>query len=120
MGAGCEWIKSRRQARAGRKSAVLDDVPKVPVPVAPRVIAQIVVAITDGGQVLVRGSIDDVVLAYGMLDAAKDAIRDHHQKAQGSPLLLPASARVGRKPSPPAPATPPAQDKPADGAGDGL
>jgi hypothetical protein len=95
---------------------VPDEGPKVPGPAAPRIMAQIVVAITDGGQVVVRGAIDDVVLAYGLLEAGKDAIREHHAAAHRSPLLLPPAARMGRRAGPPAQddSAPGEQDKPAD------
>ena len=35
------------------------------------------VTLTDNGRVTVSGPINNKILAYGMLEAAKDAIRDH-------------------------------------------
>jgi len=50
---------------------------------------QLTIVIDDVGQCSVNGPIDNKVIAYGMLEVAKEAIAQHHaQKAQ---LIQPAT-----------------------------
>ncbi len=77
--------------------------PSVPPVPAPRVVAQLSIALMESGNVAVRGSIDDLILAYGMLEMAKDAIRANAANAQqqtASPLLLPPALRMRQRPQP--------------------
>lgn len=46
------------------------------VPATGNVVAQIVIAMTDTGQVTVNTSVQDKVVAYGMLAAAQECIHD--------------------------------------------
>ncbi len=41
---------------------------------------KLIIEIQDDGSVRVDGCVNDKILAYGMLDAARDAIRDHIAK----------------------------------------
>lgn len=50
--------------------------------------AQMLLVINADGSFGVQGPLDDKILCYGMLEAAKDAIRDHHAKKAQSPLLI--------------------------------
>ena len=52
--------------------------------------AQIVITLDAQGRCNVQGNIDNKLIAYGMLDLAKEAISEHH-KRQG-PGIVPASA----------------------------
>jgi hypothetical protein len=74
--------------------------PSVPPVPAPRVVAQLSIALMESGNVAVRGSIDDLILAYGMLEMAKDAIRANAQQQAASPLLLPPALRMRQRPQP--------------------
>lgn len=67
-------------------------------PSGPRPMAQLVVQLMPDGDIRVQGPIEDMVLCYGLLEMGKDAIRAAAQQRQ-SPLLLPPSALVGRRPA---------------------
>lgn len=46
-------------------------------------IAQLIITLDDTGTVSVNGPIDQVLMCYGLLDMAKDSIRNHvEQKAK--------------------------------------
>jgi hypothetical protein len=64
------------------------------------VLAAIRISVLESGELVVQGNIDDVVFAYGMLEGAKDAIRQQASRPK-SPLLLPPAARL--RPIPPTP-----------------
>jgi len=40
------------------------------------------ILINDAGQVSVTGPIDNKLVCYGLLEVAKECIRDHHEKAK--------------------------------------
>lgn len=44
--------------------------------------AQLVITIAEGGKINVTGPIDDPILAYGMLEVARDVIRDYNAEQQ--------------------------------------
>lgn len=46
----------------------------------PRLVHEIRIGLTEDGNVIVAGPIDDKILCYGMLEAAKDAVRQHKEK----------------------------------------
>jgi hypothetical protein len=48
-------------------------------------VVQLVISLLPGGQINVNGPVGNKILCYGMLDLAKDAIRDYVGK---SPLIL--------------------------------
>jgi hypothetical protein len=52
--------------------------------------AQLVITINDGGKINVTGPIDDPVLAYGMLEVARDCIRDFNDEQNRR--IIPADA----------------------------
>jgi hypothetical protein len=54
----------------------------------PRIVHEIRIGLTEDGKVLVAGPIDDKVLCYGLLESAKDAIREHKAK-QGKVEVAP-------------------------------
>lgn len=65
--------------------------------------AQLVITLTPDGAVTVEGPIADKPLSYALLEMARDAIKDHHDRAAQSPIA-PASPRdvlalSSRKPS---------------------
>lgn len=41
---------------------------------------KLIITINPDGSVSVNGPINDKVICYGMLEAAKDAIREHHAR----------------------------------------
>jgi hypothetical protein len=43
---------------------------------------QLTITLTDEGKLSIAGSINNKLLAYGLLEAAKDAIRLHHEQQQ--------------------------------------
>lgn len=48
------------------------------------------IKLTEGKQVFVEGPINDIVLCYGLMEAAKDIIRKFNEKpVNSSPLTLP-------------------------------
>ena len=47
------------------------------------------VIVREDRSIQVSGSINDKVLAYGLLEAAKDAVRDHIQSLSQSKLVKP-------------------------------
>lgn len=49
---------------------------------------------TDSGQTAVSGPIDNQVLAYGMLEVARDAIMERKQKADAQVIQMPQSGIV--------------------------
>ena len=54
------------------------------------------IRLTDTNQVLVDGPINDKVLCYGLLETAKDAIRDHIAVAtHSSKIVVPPIAMNG-------------------------
>lgn len=71
----------------------------------PRIIQELRIGLTEDGQIVVGGPIDDKILCYGMLESAKDAIRSHKDKAPAirvpppsavDALVRPAAAANGR------------------------
>ena len=46
------------------------------------VTAQITITVSDTGALQVSGSIDNTLLAFGMLEAAKEAIVEHHKQME--------------------------------------
>ncbi len=55
--------------------------------------AQLIITIEDDGSCNVNGPIKEKMIAYGMLEAAKDAIQEFHQnKAKSQIQLVPAGA----------------------------
>lgn len=44
-------------------------------------VAEIVIILTDDGRINVNGAIDNKMLAYGLLESAKEAICEHHKQA---------------------------------------
>lgn len=77
-------------------------------------IAVLKIALFASGSVAVKGQIEDSLVAYGMLELARDAIQLHHASAEVSPLLLPPSARVRGKPAPMQPTPRPPQVAPEE------
>lgn len=55
--------------------------------------ATITITMTPEGQINVSGAITNKVMAYGLLEAAKDAIRDFHAKQTG-PHIVPVTGRL--------------------------
>ena len=53
------------------------------------VVAQLAITMEDNGLVNITGSIDNKVLAYGLLETAKDMIQKHHVDKER--LVQPAS-----------------------------
>jgi len=58
------------------------------------VVAQIVIAMTDTGQITVNTSVQNKVTVYGMLEVAKECIRDLAAANQKRILEVPAGAVV--------------------------
>ena len=54
----------------------------------PTVVAQLVIALTAEGQVLVNGPLDNKLLALGMLECAKDAVLKHCDAAEKRAVIL--------------------------------
>lgn len=53
--------------------------------------AKIEIIMEDNGQMVVNGPITNLALCYGMLEVAKDVVREHCAKTSKSPII-PASA----------------------------
>lgn len=51
--------------------------------------AQLVITIAEGGKINVTGPIDDPILAYGMLEVARDVVREFND--QQNRRIVPAS-----------------------------
>jgi hypothetical protein len=49
---------------------------------------KLIIELAPGGRINVSGPLHDKMLCYGMLESAKDSIRDYQAKAQ-SPILVP-------------------------------
>lgn len=49
----------------------------------------LVIAIKEDGSMVVTGSINEKILAYGLLDAARDAIQDHIARMQKANIVAP-------------------------------
>jgi hypothetical protein len=60
-------------------------------PNAPNVVAQLAIILDDRGQLSVTGPIDNKMLAYGMLELAKDVIYERGKEAERRIKLAPAS-----------------------------
>ena len=59
---------------------------------------QLTITLTAAGQVSVSGPLENSLICYGMLEAAKDAIRDHVAQAAKSkiiPILKPLPSMNG-------------------------
>jgi len=52
------------------------------------VIAKIEIVMTDNGQIAVNGSIENKLLAYGLLEAAREAVSEFH-KNQDKKIVAP-------------------------------
>lgn len=50
---------------------------------------KIEILINDAGQLQVTGNIENLMIVYGVLEAAKDALREHHQQ-QAKNIIQPA------------------------------
>jgi hypothetical protein len=44
-------------------------------------VAELIITLTDDGKINVNGAIENKMLAYGLLETAKEAICDHHKQA---------------------------------------
>lgn len=42
---------------------------------------ELIIRVDDAGQISVTGPIDNPLIAYGLLEAGRDAIRAHHEQA---------------------------------------
>jgi hypothetical protein len=64
---------------------------------------QLLITADDQGQVKVEGAIDNRVVAYGLLESAKDAIRTFHKQAAAGtlPRVLAANGTDLKKLQPP-------------------
>jgi ArsR family metal-binding transcriptional regulator len=51
---------------------------------------EIIITITPDGSINVTGPIHDKTLCYGLLEAAKDAIREHHVRLTAAHRIIPA------------------------------
>lgn len=51
------------------------------------------ITVTPEGRMSVTGPIDNKILAYGLLDAARDVIKDHNDKPK-SPILQPTKLQI--------------------------
>jgi hypothetical protein len=47
----------------------------------PNIVAQLIITLTDQGQLSVHGSTADIIGVYGLLERAKDIVRATHAKA---------------------------------------
>jgi hypothetical protein len=56
-------------------------------PQAPKVQTQIIVSMLDNGTINVTGPIQNKLLCYGMLEVAKDVVRNHVERP-GSNLVI--------------------------------
>lgn len=63
-----------------------------------RPVVQLLIQLSPNGDVEVRGPIDDDLFCYGLMEKGRQAIQAYQERKQ-SPLLLPPSARVGRRPA---------------------
>jgi hypothetical protein len=61
--------------------------------------AQLTITIEDDGRINVNGPINDKLLSYGMLECARDAIKDHAAKNQQRIQLVPGDALPPRPPA---------------------
>lgn len=52
-----------------------------------RIIAELKITLNDKGEISVGGCIDQVMLAYGMLECAKAAVKDRSDAAQKGPQI---------------------------------
>ena len=57
----------------------------------PTVVAQLVITMDSSGQLSITGPIDNKMLAYGMLEIAKEVVCEHGKKAQQRIQLAPAA-----------------------------
>ena len=53
-----------------------------------RAVAQFIITLTDAGQITVEGPIEQRMLAFGMLEVAKDVIRELAQKSAENKVQL--------------------------------
>lgn len=49
----------------------------------------LVIALKEDGSLVVTGSINEKILAYGLLDSARDAIQDHITRMQKAQIVAP-------------------------------
>lgn len=54
--------------------------------------AQLLITIDEAGKINITGPIDDPILAYGMLECARDAIRDFNDEQNRR--IIPGDARA--------------------------
>ena len=60
----------------------------------PSVLPRLVIEVLASGGVNVNGPINDIILSYGLLEMAKDAIRDNLKRQQQGPRILPISGAM--------------------------
>jgi len=61
----------------------------------PKVIATLVLTFDDQGQVNAEGPLNNKLFCYGILDAAKDIVRNYHAKMAAARLVPAAGAVPG-------------------------
>lgn len=55
---------------------------EVPLSAVPQIAVKLEIALFANGSVGVNGPIHDKILSFGLLEMAKDAVREHHQNQQ--------------------------------------
>ena len=50
---------------------------------------QLTITLQDDGQVQITGPIEQLLVCYGLLEAAKDAIREFGEQRSKSPAIIP-------------------------------
>lgn len=58
---------------------------------------QLLITVTAQGAVNVKGPIDNKLIAYGLLELAKEAIADHHRRLAATSIIPATSLPVGMK-----------------------
>ena len=56
---------------------------------------RLIIQMNENGSITVSGPINDKILSFGMLEGAKDAIRDHIHKSQQALLVQPNGNKHG-------------------------
>jgi hypothetical protein len=56
--------------------------------------AEMLITIDQNGQISVTGPINDKFISYAMLEAARDVVKDHHDKIARSSIVAPTSEDV--------------------------
>ena len=60
-----------------------------PIPMQPETQAKLVIWINPDGTVAVNGPLDNKMLCYGLLDCARDAIKDFNDNKNKSAIVVP-------------------------------